>query len=188
MKLLIVVDMQNDFVSGTLGFPEAKSIIPNIQDKIRQYRKNEDLVFFTRDIHYSSYYEETREGRNLPVLHCVSNSEGAEIIDELKQLGQISPNEIFNKNTFGLSCHNIINMMQEIPNMKLDQIESIEICGLVTNFCVLSVAVTLQANITYPDIIIDAACCASPDIEAHNKALDVMENLHMKVINRRGIK
>lgn len=180
-KLLIVVDMQNDFVDGALGFPEAKEIIPNIKTKIQSYLDENQDVIFTRDTHFQSLYFSTREGRHLPVTHCFIDTPGWEIVSELedKSLKHID------KISFGLN----VDDMNDLSGYKsLDKYESIEIVGLVTNLCVLSVAISIQSNTKFAEIIVDASCCKSFDPVLHEKALDVMEGLQMKVINRGGIK
>lgn len=180
-KLLVVVDMQNDFVDGALGFPEAKEIIPNIKVKIQSYLDENQDVIFTRDTHFQSLYFSTREGKHLPVTHCFVDTKGWEVVSELenKDLKHID------KISFGLNAEDI----NDLSGYKsLDKYESIEIVGLVTNLCVLSVAVSIQSNTKFAEIIIDAACCKSFDPVLHEKALDVMEGLQMKIINRGEIK
>ena len=176
-KLLIVVDMQKDFVDGALGFPDAKEIIPRIKTKIVEYLDNNHDVVFTRDTHFQSLYPTTREGRHLPVTHCFINTEGWEIVDELKD--NTLPH--IDKISFGLNTDDINDLS---GSKSLDKYESIEIVGLVTNLCVLSVAISIQSNTKFAEIIVDASCCKSFDPTLHEKALDVMEGLQMKVINR----
>lgn len=178
-KLLVVVDMQNDFVDGALGFPEAKEIIPNIKTKIQSYLDENQDVIFTRDTHFQSLYFSTREGKHLPVTHCFVDTKGWEVVSELenKDLKHID------KISFGLNAEDI----NDLSGYKsLDKYESIEVVGLVTNLCVLSVAVSIQSNTKFAEIIVDASCCKSFDPVLHEKALDVMEGLQMKVINRGG--
>jgi nicotinamidase-related amidase len=176
-KLLVVVDMQNDFVTGKLGFPEAKEIIPRIKEKIELYVKDGHEVVFTRDTHYESIYNFTREGRALPVPHCYEDTHGWQVVDELRD--DYSPH--IDKYTFGLNADDI-HYLSGVKTLEI--YDSIEIVGLVTNLCVLSVAVCLQSNTKFAEIIVDASCCKSFDPALHEKALDVMEGLQMKVINR----
>lgn len=177
-KLLVVVDMQNDFVSGSLGFPEAKSIIPKIREKIDSYLNVGNDVVFTRDTHFESIYLTTREGQHLPVPHCYDGTKGWQIVDELREDDLVHIDKI----AFGLDADDI-SLISGYKSLD-SKYESIEIVGLVTNLCVLSVAISLQSCTKFCKIIIDAACCKSFDPVLHEKALDVMEGLQMNVINR----
>lgn len=176
MKLLVVVDMQNDFIDGALGTPEAVAIVPNVAAKVKQYVKNGDKVVYTRDTHFSHTYAESLEGKNLPVPHCMQYSEGWQLRPEVYELG--SP--IFNKVTFGfdgwmhhLTYDNIID-----PN----ELESIEIVGLCTDICVISNAMILKAQFHETPIIVDSSCCAGVTPESHENALNAMKMCQIEVV------
>lgn len=169
-KILIVVDMQRDFVDGSLGSPEAQAIVPNVVNKISNY-KYED-IYFTRDTHQPDYMN-TLEGRYLPVSHCIKNTEGWKIIPELKPLSLEC--NVINKETFGF---------EGWANMYFGPEEvEFELCGLCTDICVVSNALALR--MFYPDakITVDASCCAGVTPEKHAAALEVMKSCQIEVIN-----
>ena len=165
MKTLIVVDVQNDFVTGALGTPEAQMIIPNVKAKIKEYQNRGDEIIFTRDTHQSNYLE-TNEGKNLPVEHCIENTDGWKIVDGL----DIPNCSYINKPTFGWTHWN---------NRTFDEIELI---GLCTDICVVSNALILKAMFPEIKITVDASCCAGVTPESHNAALTTMKMCQINVI------
>ncbi|MGI5897039.1 MAG: cysteine hydrolase family protein [Oscillospiraceae bacterium] len=173
-KLLIVVDYQNDFVSGSLGFDGGKAIEPNIVKKICAYRAAGNDILFTMDTHGADY-RSTEEGRHLPVDHCIKGSTGWELTDTIATLRQ-PEDACFEKPTF--------------PSLKLGEYlsgkdyDTVELVGLVSNICVLSNAVIAKAALPNAHIIVDASCTAGADQELHQKALDVMDGLHIEVTHR----
>ena len=179
MKVLVVVDMQKDFVDGALGSPEAQAIVPNVATKVKEYAEMENgLVVYTRDTHFANYMD-TREGRYLPVPHCILETEGWEIVPEV--LNDQAAAVIFNKDTFGYSA--IAEEIGYIVNGELGQeIDSIEVCGLCTDICVVSNALILKAS--FPDIpfVVDSACCAGVTPEKHEAALEVMRSCQIEVV------
>lgn len=179
MKVLVVVDMQKDFVDGALGSPEAQAIVPNVAAKVKQYAEMEDgLVVYTRDTHFADYAD-TREGIYLPVPHCVFETEGWEIVPEV--LDDQAAVVIFNKETFGYSA--IADEIGYIVNGELDQkIDSIEICGLCTDICVVSNALILKANFPETPFMVDSACCAGVTPTKHEAALEIMRSCQIEVI------
>lgn len=185
MRLLVVVDMQNDFVSGALGFDGAADIIPGIKEKVEKYLQEDCSVLFTQDTHYEHNYAKTREGKNLPILHCVYDTEGWKIVKEfkpyLKSCGILIKEDSFGFTAWALDQTNIPDGEHDLD---LEDVTEIEIVGLVTNLCVLSCAVCLQAICPNADIIVDARCCSAPNWADHENALNIMEGLQMKVINR----
>ena len=168
MKILIVVDMQNDFVTGSLGTKEAVEVVPNVKKKIEEYLKNRDRIIFTKDTHQSNYLD-TQEGRNLPVEHCIIYSHGWEIIPELKLYAK----EVFTKRTFGS-----VELAKEILESDYDEIE---IVGLCTDICVVSNALLLKAFAPELKITVDASCCAVRP-ETHKAALETMKMCQINVI------
>ena len=179
MKILVVLDMQHDFVDGPLGSREAQAIVPNVAAKVKQYAEMEDgLVVYTRDTHFADYAD-TREGRYLPVPHCIFETEGWEIIPEV--LNNQAAVVILNKETFGYSA--IAEEIGYIVNGELDQeIDSIEVCGLCTDICVVSNALILKANFPEIPFVVDSACCAGVTPEKHEAALEVMRSCQIDVI------
>ena len=166
-KTLIVVDMQNDFIDGSLGTKEAQSIVPNVVEKIKKYKKEGKEVIFTRDTHFENYLE-TYEGRHLPIAHCVKNTIGWQISDKLDF--DIEHDILIDKLTFGWL------------NWKDFGFESVEICGLCTDICVISNALIIRANYPEIDITVDAGCCAGVTPDTHKTALVTMKMCQIKVI------
>lgn len=163
-KVLIVVDMQNDFIDGALGTKEAEAIVPKVERKIREF---EGAVLFTRDTHEADYLE-TQEGRNLPVPHCIRGSEGWQIRPELEALRRT---EAIDKPTFGSETLGALlkSMNEENP------IESVTFIGLCTDICVISNAMIAKAVLPEVPVIVDAACCAGVTPQSHQTALRAME-------------
>lgn len=177
-KVLIVVDMQNDFIDGSLGTPEAQAIVPKVKEKIEEYRKNDYPIFFTRDTHYENYLE-TQEGKNLPIKHCIFETDGWQIKDDL-----VYPNcEYVNKESFGWDFWEYTFF---ISCFRIADIKEIELCGVCTDICVISNALILKA--TYPEIkiTVDASCCAGTNKEAHKAALMIMKSCQIDIINEEG--
>lgn len=161
-KVLIVVDMQNDFVAGSLGTKEAQAIVGNVKTKIEEYRRRGDEVIFTRDTHAENYLE-TQEGKNLPVVHCVKGTEGWEIIEELRPY----VDKVFDKPTFGS-----VELAKYIVS---GDYEEIELIGLCTDICVVSNAILLKANLPEKNISVDSLCCAGVTPKSHEAALETMK-------------
>ena len=172
MKVLIVVDMQNDFISGSLKNPDAKCIIGNVVNKVKNF---DGEIFFTKDTHNEGYLR-TQEGRNLPVKHCEFMTPGWEIINELKPYVK-EGHEIW-KDTFG--CADIGKKIKLLNDK--NKITSIEICGVCTDICVISNALIIKAFNSEIPIIVDAKCCAGSSPEKHAAALETMKSCQIKVI------
>lgn len=158
-KTLIVVDMQNDFIDGSLGTPEAQAIVPNVREKIWHYLEHGDTIIFTRDTHQTDYLN-TPEGKKLPVEHCIEGTHGWEIADDL----EVDGCRYINKPSFGWT-----HWAEEAFD------DDIELVGLCTDICVVSNALILKA--TYPalTITVDARCCAGVTPETHHAALETMK-------------
>lgn len=170
-KLLIVIDMQEDFVRGTLANPAAEAIIPNIKDKISKYLANNDDVIFTRDTHTVDYLK-TPEGAKLPIEHCIRDTKGWLVVDELVQPGC----RHINKRSFGYKAWDYEDFDQEY--------DAIELVGTCTSICVVSNALILKAEYPNIPITVDASCCACVSEETHKAALTVMECCQIDVINK----
>lgn len=173
MKYLIVVDMQNDFITGSLGTKEAEAILPKVIEKVKNY---DGTVIYTKDTHHADYLT-TQEGKNLPVEHCIEGTWGWELAGELKVLSKA--NKVFNKPTFG-SLELARYMMEE--NEK-EEIEAIELCGLCTDICVISNAFVIKASLTEVPVSVDASCCAGVTPESHLNALAAMKMCQVTVVN-----
>lgn len=173
MKYLIVVDMQNDFITGSLGTKEAEAILPKVVEKVKNFDGN---VIYTRDTHQADYLT-TQEGRNLPVEHCIEGSDGWKLAPELEALS--AGHKMFNKPTFG-STELAEFLVKE--NAK-ETIEEIELCGLCTDICVISNALVIKANLTEVPVAVDASCCAGVTPESHKNALAAMKMCQVMVRN-----
>lgn len=159
-KILVVIDMQNDFVTGALGSAQAESILPAVAEKIRSFSGE---VVFTRDTHGENYLS-TQEGKKLPVPHCKKGSEGWMLAPEIAALAQ--GRKIFDKPTFGSPA-----LMEYLQKEKPDVVELIGVC---TDICVISNAVMAKAFLPEAEISVDAACCAGVTEQSHQTALDAM--------------
>ena len=171
MKVLVVVDMQNDFVTGALANPMAEAIIPNIAKKIKQYLKNGDRVIFTRDTHNANYLE-TPEGKALPVPHCIYGTKGWVVVDELNH----PECKHINKPTFGYKYweYDLYDGNEEISE--------VELVGTCTDICVISNAIIFKAQFPELKITVDSSCCAGLTPEKHEAALEVMRSCQINVI------
>ena len=170
-QILIIVDMQNDFIDGALGTKEAVAIVPKVEDKIRNF---DGEVFFTRDTH-ENWYLETQEGKNLPVPHCIRGTEGWQIRKELDALRKTEP---IDKETFGST-----DLAADLLALhEGEEIGSITLVGLCTDICVISNALLLKATLPEVPIYVDAACCAGVTPESHENALKAMEACQIKVM------
>lgn len=176
MKILIIIDMQNDFIRLALGTKEAEAIIPYVVKRIKE--ANGKLIITTKDTHGKDYLN-TLEGKMLPIEHCLINTEGWEIDDEIikaiKENKDIEGYIDLYKETFGsLKWNEILGAY--------DDIEEIEICGLCTDICVISNALILRAMFPNTKIIVHENCCAGVTIEKHNAAIEVMKSCQIEVV------
>ena len=171
-NVLVVVDMQNDFIDGVLGTKEAVAIVPNVLEKIKNF---DGEVLFTRDTHTYDYMD-TQEGKNLPVPHCIKGTEGWQIRPELNELRKTP---VIDKASFGSSILPEKLLMMNAMN----PIESIIFIGLCTDICVVSNALLLKANFPECEISVDASCCAGVTPESHLNALSAMKMCQVAVIN-----
>ena len=168
-NVLVVVDMQNDFIDGALGTKEAVAIVPNVKEKIENF---EGTVLFTRDTHFENYMH-TQEGANLPVPHCIRGTDGWQIRAELDALRKT---EAIDKLTFGSSA------LVDVLKAEKD-IESITFVGLCTDICVISNAMVVKAFFPEVPLSVDAKGCAGVSPESHKRALEAMKVCRIKVIN-----
>ena len=175
-RYLFVIDYQNDFVDGTLGFPGAENLDEKIAAKVRSYGKGH--VLFTRDTHFENYLD-TREGKNLPVVHCIKGTPGWQVYGETaKALAEVEAPGI-DKLVFGMDVTDPATAAV-LP----ERADEIELVGLVSNICVVSNAVVLQSKYPEATIIVDAACTDSFDKDLHSKVLDVLSGFQVKVTGR----
>lgn len=171
-KILIVVDMQNDFLTGSLGCNEADIIINNVISKIKQYDQNN--VYATKDTHYENYLD-TAEGKMLPVRHCIKNTKGWDIENNISEL--LDPNNIFEKSSFG--CMELANHLYEIS--KNEDIE-IELVGRCTDICVISNALILKTLMPNIKIKLDTKSVSGVTKELNDAAIEVMKSCQILCI------
>ncbi len=175
MKYLIIVDMQNDFITGSLGTKEAQAILPAV---IRKAQCFEGEIIFTRDTHTADYLN-TQEGKNLPVVHCIEDTWGWQIADGLKELAEEKNCRIFDKPTFGS-----VELAQALAlENEKNPIAEIELCGLCTDICVISNAFLIKAWMPEVPVSVDASCCAGVTPESHVNALAAMKMCQVAVKN-----
>ena len=172
-KILVVIDMQNDFVTGSLRNEDAIRIIPNVEKKIEEALASEIPVYFTQDTHYPNYLS-LEEGKNLPVEHCIAGTWGWEIIPELKEYAENMRCGVYQKYTFG--CTNLGERLSD------KYIKEIEIIGICTDICVISNALLLKAFCPNAHIVVDASCCAGVTPESHRTALEAMKACQIEII------
>ena len=175
-RYLFVIDYQNDFVDGALGFSGAEKLDGKIAAKVREY--GEGKVLFTRDTHFENYLD-TREGRNLPVVHCVKGTPGWEVYGETARALEEVKAPAIDKLVFGMDVSD-----PAVAAVLPETADEIELVGLVSNICVVSNAVVLQSKYPEATIIVDASCTDSFDKTLHEKVLDVLSGFQVKVINR----
>ena len=169
-KILVVVDMQNDFIDGALGTSEAKAIVPLVKERVQSF---EGKVFFTRDTHENNYLS-TQEGAKLPVPHCIRGTNGWEICP---QLASFVNGNVVDKPTFGsLDLQKIL-----IEENQREPIGEIELVGLCTDICVISNAMLLKSALTEAEIVVDSRLCAGVTPESHDNALQAMKMCQITV-------
>lgn len=173
MKILLIIDMQNDFVSGALKNKNALKIIKNIENKALYYKGK---VFFTKDTHNTKTYLKTQEGKNLPIIHCVKGTKGWEIVKPLQKF--INTNNVIEKPTF--ACEKLIPLFNKLN--KKEKINEIMLVGTCTDICVISNAFLLKTYFPKIPIIVDQKCCAGTTPLNHNIAIKAMKNAQIKII------
>lgn len=187
MKVLVCVDLQNDFIDGALGTLEAQAIVPKVVDKIKNVDKENTLILFTKDTHYDNYFE-TLEGKMLPVKHCIENTPGWCINKEISSIVDNTPGYMFYssdkiihsriyKNTFGS------DILRDFLLERKDDIEEIEFCGLCTSICVLANAIMARQALPNTVIKVDASCCACVTPDSHKHALAAMKMCQIEIVN-----
>lgn len=182
-KLLLVVDMQNDFIDGSLGTPEAQAIVPKVCEKIKNW---DGLVWFTKDTHDENYLA-TQEGRNLPVKHCIAGTPGFAIADPVLEAWMSRPGarypSVYLKHGFGAKDLMTGDLWRGYMVNGLDYINSVELIGLCTDICVISNAVLIKSFFPEIEISVDASCCAGVTPQSHKNALEAMKMLQIEIKN-----
>lgn len=168
MEVLVVVDMQNDFVTGVLGSDQAVLIVSNIVDTVKNFKGK---IFFTQDTHYEDYLD-TLEGNKLPLKHCIKGTYGWNIIDELKPYAV----NVLLKNGFG--C---VGLIDEVS--KIDNLTCITLVGLCSDICVISNALLLKSHFPNISIKVLSNCSAGVSVDSHNNAMKAMSMCHIDIVN-----
>ena len=171
-KILVVVDMQNDFIDGALGTAEAAAIVENVKARIREYDPAD--VFVTMDTHAPNYLE-TQEGRNLPVEHCIKGTKGWQIRSDIAAL--LPDWHVYEKPTFGS-----VALAKDIAEIAAAEEIEIEVLGLCTDICVVSNALMLKAYMPEVQISVDPSCCAGVTPESHEAALKTMQMCQIRIM------
>ena len=174
MNILIVVDMQNDFVSGALGTPEARQIVPAAAEQVAAGIRRGERIFFTRDTHGADYLH-TQEGRNLPVPHCIRGTEGWEIVEQLRPAS--AGQTILDKPAFGSAE---LGRLLAKENER-EPIEKVTLIGLCTDICVISNALLVKAYLPEAEVAGDGGCCAGGPPGRHRAALAAMKSCQITV-------
>ncbi len=178
MKILVVIDMQNDFISGVIGTKEAQQIVPNVIQKIKAF---DGCLAVTQDTHFDDYLS-TQEGFNLPIPHCLTGGHGHKIDDDVwRALKEVNKQgrelKTFIKQTFGSTELAEWLVLEDAQY----GIESITLIGVCTDICVISNALIIKAFLPNVPIVVDASCCAGVSPERHLNALEVMKYCHINI-------
>lgn len=173
MKALVIVDYQNDFVDGALGFSGAELLEPIILGKIAECRQSGGRVIFTLDTHGEDYLS-TSEGRKLPVVHCVDGTNGHKLYGKIAECVR-AEDIVIKKPSFG--------SLELAEILKRGGFDEVELCGLVTDICVVSNAIIAKAALPESRITVDGRACASFEGEKHKAALEVMKSVQIEVLN-----
>ena len=191
MKIVVVIDMQNDFIDGALGTPEARAIVPTMVERLKELDSGENLLLFTKDTHQENY-SETQEGKNLPVEHCIEDTPGWSINKEISSFCD------YGSHFMGYSSHSVrksrilkptfgsielADIIRDISYDKSYDIEEVILMGVCTDICVVSNALILKAYCPELTITVDASCCAGVTPESHAAALTTMKMCQVNVIN-----
>lgn len=171
MKVLLVIDMQNDFINGSLGSPAAEAIVDKVVEKMLNF---DSTIICTKDTHFPNYMD-TLEGKKLPVPHCIFETNGWLLNDKIEEARLKKSGDAICKFTFG--------SLELFEDLDIKSIESVEICGLCTDICVVSNALIARATLPNVPITVDASCCAGTTPEKHKAALEVMKSCQIDVIN-----
>ena len=191
MKVVVVVDMQYDFVDGPLGTPEARAIVPKVADAIERLADENTVLIFTKDTHQNNYMD-TLEGKNLPVPHCIKGTLGHSIVDEAliaygntyrkyRHLEEVIPffeRNVIEKPTFGsIDLQNTLYALND-----LEGVEEVTLMGVCTGICVLSNCLLAKATLPEVPINVIADCCACVTPETHQTALEAMKLCQINII------
>lgn len=176
MDVLVVVDMQNDFVDGALGTAEARAAVPHVADRVAEGAGRGEEILFTRDTHGETYLD-TQEGRRLPVPHCVRGTEGWEIVPQLQAYA--AGRQVLDKPAFG--SRTLGETLAALDGR--EPVGKVTLIGLCTDICVISNALLVKAFLPEAEVAVDASCCAGVTPESHRTALEAMKMCQITVEN-----
>ena len=176
-NILVVIDMQNDFITGSLGTKEAEAIVPNVINKIIEYKNNNGFIIATQDTHQENYLE-TPEGKKLPVKHCIYQTSGWQLEKHVDEAIGDYPSIVIFKGTFG--TNKLVEGIKRVARYMKEV--NIELIGLCTDICVISNAILLKTALPEANIKVDASCCAGVTPELHRAAFDVMKSCQIDII------
>ena len=182
MKILIVVDMQNDFITGALGTQEAQSVVNRVVQRIKDSK--DELILFTQDTHQDDYLD-TPEGKKLPIVHCIEGTEGWQIHEKIldawrKNTSTIRVPELEN-NSFMKPVFGSIELVDFLKSKAAD-IAEIELLGVCTDICVISNAIMIKNTLPEIPIAVNATCCAGVTPQSHQEALNTMKMCHIDLV------
>ena len=173
MRYLIIIDVQNDFVSGSLGTAEARQMLPALLKKASEF---EGKIIMTKDTHGDDY-PDTQEGKKLPVPHCVKGTAGWEFPEALEKIQKEKQAKVYEKSCFGSR-----ELAEDIRRLYEEgKIDSVELTGLCTDICVVSNALLIKAAAPELPVSVDASCCAGVTPQKHEGALEVMESCQVTI-------
>lgn len=175
-RMLVVVDMQNDFIDGALGTAEAQAIVPFVVEKIKAYEAAGDRIVFTMDTHGDDY-RDTQEGRKLPAVHCLKGSKGWEICDEVKAAVDLETYKKYEKGAFGSD-----KFAMDLAHGAYKDVTEMEFAGLCTDICVISNAILAKTFLPETKIAVDSSCCAGVTPQSHQQALGAMKMCQVEII------
>ena len=182
MRILVVIDMQNDFINGALGTPEAMGIVDNVVKRIED--SEGEVILFTKDTHQDDYLD-TPEGKKLPVVHCIEGTDGWEINDKILAAWREHNNTIvfpgLQDNTFNKPVFGSVELVNFLKTREAE-ITEIELLGVCTDICVISNGIMIKNTLPDVKLSVNSACCAGVTPESHTKALNVMEMCQIDII------
>ncbi|MDE5679617.1 MAG: cysteine hydrolase [Lachnospiraceae bacterium] len=171
-KALVVIDMQNDFITGVLGNDECRAVVPQVVKRVQEAIEDGRDIIFSQDTHQENYLS-TQEGRKLPVLHCVQNTDGWKIISELAEIA-IQRGIVFTKETFGSRA-----IAEYIKEHNYDEVELVGVC---TDICVISNAMIIKAFAPESEIFVNESCCAGVTPQSHKTAIEAMKSCQITIL------
>lgn len=172
-KKLIIIDAQNDFITGSLGTEEARQMLPHLLDKAREFSGE---ILMTQDSHTEDYLS-TQEGRTLPIEHCLTGTEGWKFPPALEALREERGVKVYPKSSFGSTA--LVSALKEAYDAGL--LDSVELVGICTDICVVSNALMIKSALPELPVYVDASCCAGVTPEKHDAALEVMKSCQIIV-------